>query len=213
VPYPAELVHDKFVLLKDYRLNDYPGKAAGCLDESVDYFPWLADYLYECTVELTPEQRYFQAYDTEHNFGAYMLGHVAGICQSSVCSYYEFPDDFAKNPDITRALGKVDDPYAEYLESWPGDEPLMSKEEFVINEYGYHLTKLRDEALFALYWPDFVELEPMHWVLGIKEPKIEPADAAWRVHLSCILKNIPDKAARRKELESFYNEYWDTMNK
>lgn len=220
VPYPDELVYQNMLFLKDYRLNDYPGSATGCFDETLDYYAWLADYLYGCAVELTPEQAYFSNYiSTQDSFSTIMLGFIAGLYEScqALKPAYDFPDNFEEVPDIDAVKsrgGALFDPYADYLE-WlaDSDEPSLSKIDFVLDDYGYCLTMQRDKQQFENFWSDFVKLEPLHWMFGQTEQQFEPPDAAWRVYLSCILKKIPDRAERIQQIERFFFEYGDTLHK
>lgn len=217
VPCPEEAVYQGLPFLKDYRLNDFPGKAKGAFDEEAEYFDWLADYLYTCAIDLTAQQEKIKSCFSENSTGACScLGGIAGAYENvhAVKPAYHFPKNFETQLDIKRVRGRHGDmPYQNYRQWLSGtDEPLLSETGFILEDYGYCLLLQREKRQFRACWPDFVKLQPHHWMFGLAAPLLEPADAAWRVHLACILKTISRKSRRIEAIQYFYGEYGDALH-
>lgn len=219
VPYPDEVIYRGMLLLKDYRLNDYPENDANNSMGYDSYVEWLQEYLVRCQIELTEEQcKVRDQISTDKSLDGLLLGDHAGFYESVQNLYraYDFPEDFEATLDIDHVAGIVyDDPYADYLELHKEDseEPKPSRLEFILQDYGRLLLMKSEAAQFERYWPDFVKLEPMHWMFGMLETNLEPADSGWRVYLSLILKSRHAKADRIKELNRFFDEYADAIHK
>ncbi|MBW2097132.1 MAG: hypothetical protein JRI80_19940 [Deltaproteobacteria bacterium] len=219
VPYPEELVHNGLLFLKDYRLNRYPGMETGRpADISYDdYVKWLADYLPNCDLSLIDEQKRVRDYITANAAGmGTMLGWIAGFYQSvgGMHPFYQFPEDFDENPDIEaleKAMGGYS--YEEVLDLIDEDEDIPDKLSFVLEDYGWFLTMKMDVDEFLKYWPGFIPLEPIHWMVGSVGLAVERPDYAWRTYLSMLLKSTGDKAARIEHLDRFFREYNDTIHK
>jgi hypothetical protein len=218
VPYPEEAFYsDDLLLLKDYRLNACPGNAG---DEPLpydDYLEWLQDYLYRCKIDLTDQQNWVpEKIAADPYFSCASIGWHGGFYESIISRYpcYDFPENFEETRDIDHLKGIVcDDPYAEFLTGHAYDDPPPDRLEFILREYGGLLLRKKDEEQFQKYWPGFVSLEPLHWMFGMAEDQLEPADSAWRIYLSLVLKKIKSKKARIKELDRFFNEYADIIHK
>lgn len=216
VPYPDELLYKDIIIMKDYRLNDYPKNSDGEFDEAAPYEEWLSEYLFCCDLNLTEEQQKLADYiDSDSNFSGFVLGCHAGFYESlQACRpSYRFPDDFSEKPDIIKLKGTIDkDPYKTYLKLFEY-EGKRSRLEFVMEEYGWHVMKQHEQEEFQKYWHLFVKLEPLHWMFGMREQNVELPDFAWRIYLALILKRIPGRKARIKEIGNFFNEYGDTIHK
>ena len=220
VPYPEEVIYKDTLLLKDYRLNGFPCDA-GATDMDYDaYLEWLQDYLMRCKIDLTSEQcKIYNYIITDKYFGCGFLGGEAGFYEASFGLHpaeYNFPENFEETFDINHLTGVVhDDPYKEFLtyceEDSDGIRP--TRLEFVLREYGRLLLMQSEAIQFQQYWPGFVKLEPLPWIAGTSEENLEPADSAWRVYLSLILKRIQTKDGRIKELNRFFNAYGDAIHK
>ncbi len=219
IPYPHEVVYKDMLLLKDYRLNDFPKDADSKFIDDEFYVEWLQDYLIRCEISLTEEQLKVSNYiAADKYFDCASLGWEAGFYESvhALSPAYDFPDDFEETLNIENLTGIFnDDPYAEFLKVCADDidEPKPSRLEFILQEYGQLLLMKSEEVQFQKYWPGFVKLEPLHWMFGLHEGDLELADSAWRVYLSLVLKRIPSKSDRIKELNRFFDEYADTIHK
>lgn len=218
VPYPDEVVYRDMLILKDYRLNDYPRDEKGNFNKEIPYEEWLQDYLYNCQIDLTENQRKVRDFILANNdYAAISLGWDAGFYENSHGLYpiYDFPEDFEEHPDIENLKGLVyDDPYQDFMDVFDDDEePRPSKLEYILEDYGYYLLLCQEEKCFQEYWPGFVKIIPAHWMFGWTEPNMELPDSAWRIYLSFILKAIPDKLERLKQIENFFLEYGDALHK
>lgn len=218
VPYPDEVVYKGMLLLKDYRLNDFPKVADLKPIDNVSYVEWLQDYLIRCEINLTEEQcKIGDHIATDKYFDCASLGWDAG-CYENVHSLhpaYSFPGDFEETLDIKNLAGIVyDDPYEDFLIGCEDDvdDPKPTRLEFILQDYGHLLLQKSEETQFQLYWPGFTKLEPIQRMFGVDEDHLEIADSAWRVYLSLILKRIPSKANRIKELNRFFDEYADAIH-
>lgn len=219
VPYPDEVIYNDMLLLKDYRLNGYPENSGHNSIDYGSYVEWLQEYLVRCQIDLTEEQCKIRDHiATDKYFNCGSLGWDAGFYENSHGLYpvYGFPEDFEVTLDINHLTGIVhEDPYADFLEGCEDDitEPKPSRLEFILQDYG-HLLLMKSEAIqFQKYWPGFVKLEPLHWMFGTPEENLEPADSAWRVYLSLILKRRQAKTDRINELNRFFDEYADAIHK
>jgi hypothetical protein len=218
-PYPDEVVYKDMLLLKDYRLNDFPKDAESKFIDDGSYVEWLQDYLFRCTINLTDEQiKISNHIATDKYFGGAFLGGEAGFYESVHALYpaYNYPDDFEETLNIENLTGIVyADPYAEFLTVCEDDidEPKPSRLEFILQDYGHLLLMKIEEAEFLQYWPGFVKLEPLHSMFDLYEGNLELADSPWRVYLSLILKRIPSKSDRINELNRFFDEYADAIHK
>jgi len=219
IPYPDEVVCKDMLLLKDYRLNDFPKDAESKLIDDGSYVEWLQDYLIRCEINLTEEQcKISNHIATDKYFDCASFGWEAGFYENSHGLYpkYNFPDDFEETLNIENLTGIFDDdPYADFLTICEDDidEPKPSRLEFILQDYGHLLLMKSEDVQFRQYWPSFVKLAPMHWMFGLHEGDLELADSAWRVYLSLVLKRIPSKADRIKELNRFFDEYADAIHK
>lgn len=222
IPYPEELIYKDMLLQKDYRLNCSPRNADGsyAYDQPFgEYLAWLDEYLYHCDLVLTEEQRRIECFIGCGGLSGLSLGIHAAQYESLSSSRpeYEFPDDFESSLDMEGLQPIVsEDPFREYLE-WLDevdiDDYRPTKREFVAEDYGWFLEKRREEQDFRTCWPDFVKLSPIVWMFKVDVKNSELPDFGWRVHLSLILKKIPEKSKRLVELESFWDEYIDMINK
>lgn len=219
VPYPEEAFYrDDLLLIKDYRLNDFPGDHwSEDLNYDV-YLEWLQDYLFQREIDLNALQNWIPEHiATDRYFDCASIGWHAGFYESIISRYscYDFPENFEETFEVDHLKGTFDDdPYDQFLKTDVfDDEPPPGKLEFILQQYGGLLLKKKDEEQFQRYWPGFVKLEPLHWAFGLPEDRLEPADSGWRVYLSLILKRIPDRQERIKALDRFFNEYIDILHK
>ena len=220
IPYPDKAIHKGSLIVKDYRLNGYPGEASPDYDISYDeYVEWLQDYLVRCELDLTAEQRKISDHiATDNNYlDCASLGWDAGFYESLQALYpaYNFPDDFEETLSIDDLRGIVyDDPYADFLElNLDSDEPQPTRLEFILQEYGHRLLMKYEETEFQRYWPGFVKLEPLNWMFGITDGVLEPADSGWRIYLALLLRRMPTNAERIKELNRFFDGYAEDLHK
>lgn len=218
VPYPEEAFYeDNLLLLKDYRLNDFPGDHWS-EDLNYDaYLEWLQDYLFRCAIDLNSLQNWIPkriATDRHHTCAS--IGWHAGFYESIIYRYpcYDFPENFETTFDIDHLKGITDDdPYAEFLTGRAYDDPPPGKLEFILREYGGLLLRKKDEVQFQRYWPRFVKLEPLNWAFGVPGDRLEPADSGWRVYLSLLLKRMNKMEDRVKALDRFFIEYANIIHK
>jgi len=221
VPYPDQSIHKDMLILKDYRLNGYPGGAIPDYDISYDrYVEWLQDYLSRCELDLTEEQRKISdRIATESNYlDCISLGFHAGFYENLKGLYpaYNFPKDFEGTLAIDDLRGFLaDDPYEEFLELHldDSDAPQPTRLEFILQDYGHLLLEKQEETAFQQYWPGFVKLEPENWMFGITDDILEPADSGWRIYLAILLKKMPTKGERIKELNRFFDGYSEDLHK
>lgn len=220
VPYPEEAFYqDNLLLIKDYRLNDFPGDHWSD-DLNYDaYLEWLQDYLFRCDeIDLIDGQDWLpERIATDRYLTCASIGWHAGFYESIISGYpcYDFPENFETTFDIDHLKGITDDdPYAEFLMlQGSEDEPPPNRLEFILREYGGLLLRKKDEEQFQRYWPAFVKLEPLNWAFGVPDDRLEPADSGWRVYLSLVLKRINHKEERMKALDRFFIEYADIIHK
>jgi hypothetical protein len=220
VPYPEEAFFRNYLLLlKDYRLNSMPEKAWTRSFLYDEYVEWLQAYLFRCDeIDLMTWQSWIPArIATKRYLDCASIGRHAGFYESVLSMYhcYNFPENFEETFDIDHLKGTFDDdPYAEMLKrGLLDDDPPPDRLKFILQEYGGLLLKKKDEEQFQRYWPGFVKLEPLHWAFGLAADNLEPADSAWRVYLSLVLKRINNKGARIKALDRFFIEYEDIIHK
>jgi hypothetical protein len=220
IPWPDPLCFKGFVLAKDYRMNGFPRMPDGqpwyeVPDE--EYLAWLADYLPENLPPLTAEQKRL-ADHPEHDklLDGFWIGEIAGWYESEGASRpnYEFPPDFLQTGDIHSAkLKEGGYTYEYYYDSWKDDlapDELLTREELIRDEFGWHLAKEEEDKQFALLWPEFKKYDAYNIIFQTNTLRHEPPDAGWRVYLALVLRKIPEKTARIKELEQFYF-YWRDM--
>jgi hypothetical protein len=129
---------------------------------------------------------------------------------------YEFPEDFGKTADFS-AVRKVENAifsYEEYhelvVENDLPEEPLLTREEFLLEVYGCQRICEEEETQFASFWPEFSKLGAFDVVFKMNTLASEPPDAGWRTLLALALEKIPDRGARITELEAFYR-FWQEM--
>ena len=219
VPYPEEVIYKDMLILKDYRLNGYPGEALPDYNIGYDeYVEWLQDYLIRCELDLTEEQRkIWDHISTDKYFDCASLGWDAGFYENSHILYpaYDFPDDFEETLAIDDLKGFLDDdPYAAFMEfDRDNDDPKPTRLEFILRDYGYLLLEKIEEIQFQQYWPGFVKLEPLHWIAGMGDGVLEPTDSAWRIYLALLLRRMLTKAERINGLNRFFHEYGDALHK
>lgn len=221
IPWPEPLSVGDFISHKDYRMNDFPRKSDGlpwCDIPDDQYLSWLADYLPDNLPKLTGEQqKIFQKIESCDHLSGFRIGDSAGWyeAEASFRPNYEFPVDFIRSGDIAAVKGvEAGYTYEEYVEANedildPG-ERLMTPEELILEEFGWHLVLEEEQNQFNLYWPDFVKLDSFNIVFSTNTLRHEPPDAGWRVYLGMALLKMKDKEARIKELENFYH-YWHEM--
>jgi len=223
VPYPGELRYKNLLCLKDYQLNADPKDDSGNYMPSIscgDYDDWLQDYLYHCDIELTDEQEKIRKHIQENpKCTAGFLGGEAGFYEGvgGLRPFYLFLDDFETELNIESLQGSVyDDPYADYLAgiSEDVDEKPLSKLEYVLEDYGWHIVKQQEAKDFSLYWPDFEKFGMVMLLTGVgKDELVEMPDFGWRVYLSFYLKRYDDRERRITELTRFMDEYCDAVHK
>lgn len=131
---------------------------------------------------------------------------------------YEYPKDFAETGDISSVRGRDGGyTYKDYV-GWaegvldPG-ERLMTPEEWILDDFGWHLVLEEEKRQIASYWPEFMKLDGINIVFSINTLRHEPPDAGWRVYLGLVLRGIPDKSARLKELKDFYHHWHEMISK
>lgn len=221
VPWPEPLTDNGYVFPKDYRMNDFPRTPEGgnwydIPDEG--YFSWLADYLPNNLPKFTPEQQKIaDNLDTYRRLNGFWIGDRGGWYDNVAASHpkYEFPDNFADVGDLTVvAVRDGGFTYDEYVDSYQDligdDERLMTQEEFLLDDFGWHLALEEEKRLFSQYWPDFRKMDGFNVVFMNFSVYDEPPDAGWRVYLGMVLRRIENKAYRIKELKDFYH-YWREM--
>jgi len=221
VPWPEPLGDQGYVFPKDYRMNAYPRTPEGNIWYDVpddDYFSWLADYLPNNLPRFTPEQQKI-ADNLDHNrrLNGFWIGDRGGWYESEAASRlnYEFPCNFADTGDLTTAMlqeGRYTyDDYVDANKDIIGDdERLLTKEEVILEEFGWYLTLKEENRQFSMYWPDFRKMDGFNVVFMSISAHDEPPDAGWRIYLGMVLRRIKDKALRIKELEDFFH-YWREM--
>jgi hypothetical protein len=202
-------------------MNDFPRTPDGNIWYDIpdeDYFSWLADYLPENLPELTPEQQKLaDSLDTYTRLSGFWIGDRGGWYESegAFIPNYEFPENFVKSGDLSGVAvkdgGRTYEDYVDNNKDLIGDdERLMSKDELILDEFGWHLAQEEEKRQFACYWPEFTKMDGFNIVFSLSTFKDEPPDAGWRVYLGMVLQRIPDKSFRVKELEDFYF-YWKDM--
>lgn len=224
VPWPEPLTNGDCVWPKDYRMNDFPKNPAGEIRYDIpddEYFAWLADYLPANLPPLTAaQQQIFDSRQEHKRLSGFWIGNTAGWHDSEAawCCNYEFPADFRQSGDLSAVTGRENAyTYQDYAESNadildPG-ERLMTPEELILDEFGWHLVLENENKQFARYWPEFRKLDGVDIVLGVNSIYSEPADAGWRVYLGLVLKQLTNKDDRIKELKAFYHEWQDMVSK
>ena len=217
--------HDRMLFVKDYRLNGYPMNDKG--EYLVDlpwyqYAEWLEAYLYAAEIELRPDEEQLRRHYLCKPPSGNMIGTHCGLFEGirppmDVSLYgYIFPENFEDNPKFC-GLETVcpDDPYNAYLEYMAdvgdGIEPLTN-EQFVLQEYGWHLINQMEQEEFDTYWPQFSKICGLT-IMGVGGPYTEPADAGWRVQLSLALKTIPEKSERIRLIDEFMDGFCDYLHK
>ncbi|MFA7165246.1 MAG: hypothetical protein WC124_05290 [Desulfoplanes sp.] len=222
IPWPEWMTLFGFVLQKDYRMNAFPETSDGrpwydIPDE--EYFSWLAEYLPANIPELTPEQQKLR--DDPEGYkvlNGLRIGDTGGLYEQEMMRYpmYEFPEDFGKTADfsVVRKVENAIFSYEEYHEmvvenDFP-EEPLLSREEFLLEVYGCQRICEEEETQFASFWPEFSKLGAFDVVFKMNTLASEPPDAGWRTLLALALEKIPDRGARITELEAFYR-FWQEM--
>jgi hypothetical protein len=86
----------------------------------------------------------------------------------------------------------------------------MTKEEFILDEFGWYLTMKEEGHQFSMYWPAFRKTDGFNAVFMSTSVYDEPPDAGWRIYLGMVLLRLKDKALQIKKLEDFYH-YWCEM--
>ncbi|MCD6429838.1 MAG: hypothetical protein J7L57_01275 [Deltaproteobacteria bacterium] len=224
VPWPETLSDGDFAWPKDYRMNDFPKTPEGEIwyDAPDDeYFSWLADYLPANLPPLTEEQQNFFDNRNKHkHLSGFWIGWHAGWHDSeSTCRLnYEFPVDFQQSGNMSAVTGREDAyTYQDYAESnadiLEPRERQMTPEEFILEDFGWHLVLEEEKKQFDHYWLEFGKLDGINIVLGISSVYNEPADAGWRVYLGMALQLITIKSDRIKEIKAFYHEWKDMVSK
>ena len=223
VPWPETLSGDDLAWPKDYRMNDFPKTLDGEIwyDAPDDeYFSWLADYLPANLPPLTEEQQKLYDNRKSHRYlSGLQIGFNAGWHDTESTSRlnYEFPVDFRQSGNMSavtdRECGYT---YQDYTEATadildPG-ERLMTREEFILEDFGWHLALDEEKKQFDRYWPKFSKLDAINVVLGISSVYNEPGDAGWRVYLGMTLQLIAKKSDRIKEIKAFYREWQDMVS-
>lgn len=215
--------HNRMLFVKDYRLNGYPMNAKGELLVDLpwyQYAEWLEAYLYAAEIELRPDEEQLRRHYLSKPPSGIMIGTHCGLFEGiramQSCYAYIFPDDFEKYPQFN-GLETVnsDDPYKMYLEYMEdvgdGEEPL-TREQYVLQEYGWQLINQMEQEEFDVYWPQFSKISGLT-IMGIGGPYTEPADAGWRVQLSLALKTIPAKTERVQLIDKFMDEFCNYLHK
>jgi hypothetical protein len=221
VPWPDAVVWRDCLLVKDYRMNDFPRTADGRIHYDIsddEYFSWLADYLPKNLPPLN-EHEWRLAASIKHGNGpsGFTLGDRGGWYESEAVMrpFFTFSESFAEKPDFSQvAVGGAGFSYENYLSSHQditdeGDR-LMTQEEYILEDFGWNLLRLHERAQYERYWPGFRKLDGTCIVFKICSPRDEPADAGWRVHLGLVLREIGQKSRRIEEIATFY-QYWLEM--
>ena len=218
---PEPLTDPGYVFPKDYRMNAYPRTPEGRIWYDIpgdDYFSWLADYLPNNLPGFTPEQQKIaDNLDNYSKLDGFWLGGRGGWYEGEAASRlnYELPCDFVDPGDLTTAMlqagGYIYEDYVDaYQDIVDDDERLMTKEEFILDEFGWYLTLKKEGHQFSMYWPDFRKTDGFNVVFMSTSVYDEPPDAGWRIYLGMVLQRIKDKALQIKKLEDFYH-YWCEM--
>jgi hypothetical protein len=203
-------------------MNEFPRARDGSWMTGIsyeDYLAWLQKYLREPNIAITGEQKAIRDYlSSNYDFSAGYMGWMAGFYENAggLRPFYSYPNDFEKDCDIDDLKGIVyDDPYEDFLKSFDDDddEESPSRLEFVLEDYGWELIKRQDALQFEKCLPDFIKLEPLHWMFGHCSPMIEYPDFGWRIYLSFILMRYEDREKRISELDAFFDEYRDAIHK
>jgi len=221
VPWPEPLTDGGFAFPKDYRMNDFPRTPDGDIWYDIPddaYFSWLADYLPNNLPEFTPEQQYlWDNLDNYTRLSGFWIGDQGGWYESEAAFLpnYDYPDNFSDIGDLSAVKvkdgGYTYDDYMDFNKDAVADgESIMTKEELILDEFGWYLTIIEAERQFSFYWPDFIKMNGGNIVFSTLTERHEPPDAGWRIYLGMVLNRIQDKTLRIKELECFYH-YWREM--
>jgi hypothetical protein len=208
---------------KDYRLSGFPKeKMAGRSHLPYkEYLEWLTDFLYQAKLEICDKQK--TMYESVAQFdpaGAMrIIGTDAGLHDNLSLRrpFYNFPEGFDVHSDKDKA--ELEDPEFypyEYLSEEEKEE--WSLEEFILEDFEWHLILLEERREFEKYWPEFTknnDLLPPFMMRDeyILDGKGEPPDAGWRVLLSAILKKLEDREERIHALDSFFTGYIEYLYK
>ena len=192
VPWPETLVAGNFVFPKDYRMNAFPRTPEGAMWYDIpddEYLSWLADYLPDNLLELTPDQQ--QVYDNWDRYNllsGFWIGDRGGWHENeaAVMPNYSFPSNFHTTGDLNTVAG-IDGGYTyeDYAEGNqdildPG-ERLMTPEEFILDQFGWHLVLEEEQRQFARYWPEFMKLDGFNIIFSTSTVHDEPPDAGRRM--------------------------------
>ena len=170
-------------------------------------------------MELTPEQQKLR--DDPEGYkvlNGLRIGDMGGLYEQEMMRYpmYAFPDDFEKTPDfftvrkVENAIFSYEEYHEQVVENDFPEEPLLSREEFLLEVYGGQKICEEEEKQFASFWPEFSKLGAFDVVFKMNALASEPPDAGWRTLLALTLEKIPDRDARITELEAFYR-FWQEM--
>ena len=210
--HPFELIADKKLFGKDYRLNDMPEDASGNVlykgdseFEYMAYVKWLADYLYKQEIE--PDERQWDLCrvvsrmpedDSMRFLGMYGAIHDSFLVDcdalSAIYERINEPGSFSEE-DIEWIYSRTMEIRKEY-EEWASSNDTNSIPIIVAAEdlsegvtretiRQYLLEEAEREGLLNREVPDF-------------------PDVAWRIPLSVVLKNVTDKKERFRLLEIFF---------
>jgi hypothetical protein len=89
----------------------------------------------------------------------------------------------------------------------------MTKEEYILEDFGWNLLRREEGTQFERHWPGFLKMDGASIVLKVCSPRDEPADAGWRVHLGLVLREIGEKSRRIEEIATFYQHWLEMVSK
>lgn len=196
-------------------MNEFPRNTKGKTWYDIpddDYFSWLADYLPNNLPTLTAEQSALaKRLQDEPFISGFQIGTTAGWYEVEAASHplHEFPADFVESASFSE-IRPLDGAYTyeDYLKSYRDildpDETLMTREEWFLDNFGWHLCLEQERQDFLRLWPDFLKLEGLNIVFSMNTYQHEPPDAGWRIYLALVLRQIHERANRIKELKDFY---------
>ena len=186
------------------------------------YLSWLAEYLRNSLPKLSPEQEKILASraNDDAKVSCFWIGDLAGWYENEAQSRpnFDYPSNFSETGDFSSV--KLRDggyTYEEYVDNWkdtlePG-ESLLTREELILDEYGWYLAIEAEKNAFQKYWPDFCKAESYSMRAGSAALVYEPPDAGWRVYLAFALRLLDSKEKRIKGLEEFYHAWHEMMGK
>ncbi|WP_462326115.1 hypothetical protein [Desulfoplanes sp.] len=224
IPWAEWMTISGFVFHKDYRMSDFPRTPEGKVWYDMpddDYFSWLADYLPGNIPDLTPEQQKFRDDPKGDNYlSGFWIGDMGASYDREIARYpiFDFPEDFDETCDFSAVresdAAMIDyDGYLEWASYGDPEDPVMTRNEFILESYGIQQMWIKNQKDFARYWPEFGKFDSLNVLFMVSGFSSEPPDAGWRTLLGMALENIPDKNKRIAELEQFYRIWHEDVTK